>query len=53
MYPEISCRKYCQEEYWGLDRKQNREFIGLPLHKKQLIDLITYIVLPDYLLLTP
>jgi hypothetical protein len=36
-YPEISYRKFCQEEYIGLDRKQNREFIGLPLHKKQMI----------------
>ena len=31
-YPEISYRKYCTEEYFGLDRKENREFIGLPLH---------------------
>jgi hypothetical protein len=37
-YPEISYRKYCANEYLGLDRKENREFIGLPLHKKQLID---------------
>jgi hypothetical protein len=36
-YPEISYRKFCQEEYMGLDRKQNREFMGLPLHKKQMI----------------
>ena len=38
MYPEISYRKYCTEEYFGLDRKQNRAFIGLPLHKKQMMD---------------
>ena len=37
-YPEISYRKYCTDEYMGLDRKENREFIGLPLHKKQMID---------------
>ncbi len=37
-YPEISYRKYCTEEYFGLDRKQNREFVGLPLHKKLMID---------------
>ncbi len=37
-YPEISYRKYCTGEYLGLDRKENREFIGLPLHKKQMID---------------
>lgn len=37
-YPEISYRKYCTDEYLGLDRKENREFIGLPLHKKETID---------------
>jgi hypothetical protein len=37
-YPEISYRKFCTEEYLGLDRKQNRVFIGLPLHKKIIID---------------
>lgn len=37
-YPEIAYRKYCTDEYLGLDRKENREFIGLPLHKKQMID---------------
>ena len=37
-YPEISYRKYCSDEYLGLGRKENREFIGLPLHKKQMID---------------
>ncbi len=37
-YPEISYRKYCTGEYLGLDRKENREFIGLPLHKKEMID---------------
>lgn len=37
-YPEISYRKFCTEEYLGLDRKQNRVFIGLPLHRKTLID---------------
>lgn len=36
-YPEIAYRKYCTAEYLGLDRKENREFIGLPLHKKQII----------------
>jgi hypothetical protein len=38
MYPEISYRKFCTEEYLGLDRKQNRIFIGLPLNKKAMID---------------
>ena len=37
-YPEISYRKFCAEEYLGLDRKQNRVFIGLPLHRKTIID---------------
>ena len=37
-YPEISYRRYCTDEYLGLDRKENREFIGLPLHKKEMID---------------
>lgn len=37
-YPEISYRKFCTEEYLGLDRKQNRVFVGLPLHKKTMID---------------
>lgn len=38
LYPEISYRKFCTEEYLGLDRKQNRVFVGLPLHKKDMID---------------
>ncbi|MBW2187726.1 MAG: transposase [Deltaproteobacteria bacterium] len=37
-YPEISYRKFCTEEYLGLDRKQNRVFMGLPLHKKVMFD---------------
>ncbi len=37
-YPEISYRKFCKKEYLGLDRTQNRVFIGLPLHKKIMID---------------
>jgi hypothetical protein len=37
-YPEISYRKFCTEEYLGLDRKQNRVFVGLPLHRKTIID---------------
>ena len=37
-YPEISYRKFCTEEYLGQDRKQNRVFMGLPLHKKTMID---------------
>lgn len=37
-YPEISYRKFCTEEYLCLDRKQNRVFIGLPIHRKTMID---------------
>ncbi len=37
-YPEISYRKFCKEEYFGLDRKQNRVFTGLSLSKKKMID---------------
>lgn len=36
-YPEISYRKFCTDEYMGMDRKQNRVFMGLPLHKKTMI----------------
>jgi hypothetical protein len=37
-YPEISYRKFCSEEYLGLDRQQNRVFCGLPLNRKEMID---------------
>lgn len=37
-YPEISYRKFCSEEYLGMDRKQNRVFVGLSLSKKTMID---------------
>jgi hypothetical protein len=37
-YPEISYRKYCDEDYMGKDRKQNRAFIGLPLNSSKIID---------------
>ncbi len=36
-YPEISYRKFCKTEYMGLDRKENRVFMGLPLHEKKMI----------------
>ena len=32
-YPEISYRKFCSNEYMGIDRKLNRLFIGLPLNR--------------------
>ena len=37
-YPEISYRKFCTEEYFGLDRQQNRVFCGLSLSRKEMID---------------
>ena len=37
-YPEISYRKFCTNEYLGADRKQNRVFIGLPLHRTTTIE---------------
>ena len=37
-HPEISYRKFCKEDYLGLDQKQNRVFIGLSLRKKNMID---------------
>ena len=47
-YPEISYRKFCGDDkhydghkenspYIGMDNKQNRVFIGLPLNRKQMI----------------
>ena len=47
-YPEISYRKFCGDDktyeghkeinsYIGLENKQNRAFIGLPLNKKKMI----------------
>ncbi|MBT3282526.1 MAG: transposase [Cryomorphaceae bacterium] len=38
MYPEISYRKFCSDEYLGINRKQNREFIGLRLNTKKYFD---------------
>ena len=37
-YPEISYRKFCTDEYLGMDRKQNRVFCGLSLSRKEMID---------------
>lgn len=33
-YPEISYRKFCSDEYFGRERKQNRRFVRLPLNSK-------------------
>jgi len=37
-YPEISYRKFCTDEYLGMERKQNRRFVGLSLKKKTMVD---------------
>ena len=37
-YPEISYRKFCSDEYFGRERKQNRRFVGLPLNTKMQAD---------------
>lgn len=37
-YPEISYRKFCDGEYMGLERKENRRFLGFPLNQKNIID---------------
>ena len=37
-YPEISYRKFCSDEYFGRERKQNRRFIRLPLNTKDQVD---------------
>ena len=37
-YPEISYRKFCGNDYLGMDRKQNRVFVGLPLISPKMID---------------
>ena len=37
-YPEISYRKFCSDEYFGRERKQNRRFVRLPLNTKKQVD---------------
>jgi hypothetical protein len=37
-YPEISYRKFCSNEYMGMERKLNRLFIGLPLNQNKQIN---------------
>jgi len=37
-YPEISYRKFCTDEYFGMERKQNRRFVRLPLNTKAIVD---------------
>ncbi len=37
-YPEISYRKYCTNEYFGMERKQNRKYVRLPLNTKTMVD---------------
>lgn len=37
-FPEISYRKFCTQDYFGRDQKQNRAFMGLPLRENMVID---------------
>jgi len=37
-YPEFSYRKFCETQLNDLDRKENRAFVRLPLHRKIKID---------------
>ena len=37
-YPEISYKKFCSDEYFGRERKQNRRFVRLPLNTKAQAD---------------
>jgi len=37
-YPEISYRKFCSDEYFGRERRQNRRFVRLPLNTKGQVD---------------
>ena len=37
-YPEISYRKFCDNEYFGKERKQNRRFVGMPLSSAEMPD---------------
>ena len=37
-YPEISYRKFCTDDYFGKEQKQNRRFVRLPLNTKKQID---------------
>ena len=37
-YPEISYRKFCSDEYFGRERRQNRRFVRLPLNTKDQVD---------------
>ena len=37
-YPELSYRKFCTQKLNPLKEKENRSFVGLPLHKVQRVD---------------
>ncbi len=37
--PEISYRKFCTDEYFGKERKQNRRFVRLPLNTKTMVNI--------------
>lgn len=37
-YPEISYRKFCSNEYFGMHQKENKAFVRLPINRNVLID---------------
>jgi len=37
-YPELSYRKFCTQKLNPLKEKENRSFVGLPLHKAKQVD---------------
>lgn len=37
-YPEISYRKFCTNDYFGMFQKENKDFVKLPIHKIAPID---------------
>ncbi len=37
-YPEISYRKFCSNEYFGMHQKENKAFVRLPINRKVFID---------------
>lgn len=37
-YPEISYRKFCTDNYFGMQQKENKDFVKLPINKNSMID---------------
>lgn len=36
-YPEISYRKFCTNQYFGMHQKENKNFVNLPIFKNKII----------------